>query len=57
LEKLKGREHSEDIDVNGKTILELILGKHGRKLWTGCVTQDRDQWRDIMKTVMNIWVP
>jgi hypothetical protein len=29
---LKGREHSEDLDVEGKIILELSLGKYGGKL-------------------------
>jgi hypothetical protein len=31
----KGRDHSEDIDVNERTILEWILGKQGGKVWTG----------------------
>jgi hypothetical protein len=29
LENLKGRDHSEDLGVDGKVILELILGKYG----------------------------
>jgi hypothetical protein len=36
LENLKGRDHSEDIGVNGK-MLEWIVGKEGEKLWTGCI--------------------
>jgi hypothetical protein len=27
----------EDIGVDGKIILEWILGKWGRKMWTGCI--------------------
>jgi hypothetical protein len=33
-ENLKGRGHSEDLDVNGK-ILERILGRQVGKVWTG----------------------
>jgi len=34
--KLKERDHSEDLGVDGMIILELILGKYGAKVWTGC---------------------
>jgi len=34
LENLKGRDHSEDICMVGKIILEWILEKLGGKLWT-----------------------
>jgi len=37
LKILKGREHSEDLGVDGMLILESILGKESRKLWTGCI--------------------
>jgi hypothetical protein len=38
LENLKVRDHSEDLGVDGKVILECILGKWGGgKLWTGCI--------------------
>jgi hypothetical protein len=36
LENLKGRDHLEDLGVDGK-ILEWILGKWGGKMWTGCI--------------------
>jgi hypothetical protein len=36
LENLKGREHSEDLGVDGM-MLECILGKYGRNVWTGCM--------------------
>jgi len=32
---LKGRDHLEDLGVDGKIILEWILGKQGGKVWTG----------------------
>jgi hypothetical protein len=35
LEKLKGRDCSEDIGIDGKIILEWILGKWGGMLWDG----------------------
>jgi hypothetical protein len=31
------RDHSEDKDVDGKIILECILGKYGNKVWSGCI--------------------
>jgi len=34
---LKVRDHWEDLGVDDKIILEWILGKEGRKAWTGCV--------------------
>jgi hypothetical protein len=33
-ENQKGRDHSKDIDVDWKAILEWILGKQGGKMWT-----------------------
>jgi hypothetical protein len=35
VENLKGRDHSEDLAVEGKIILGCILGKSGGKMWTG----------------------
>jgi hypothetical protein len=32
---LKGRDHSEYLGIDGKIILEWILGKKGGKVWTG----------------------
>jgi hypothetical protein len=37
LENLKGRNHSEDLDVDGGIILESVLGKWDRKVWIGCI--------------------
>jgi hypothetical protein len=31
-ENLKGRDNSENLDIDGRTILGLILGKYGRKV-------------------------
>jgi len=37
LENLKGRDHSEDLDIDGRIILERILGKYGGDVWTGFI--------------------
>jgi hypothetical protein len=34
-ENLKRRDHSEDLVVDGKIILEWILEKYGGKVWIG----------------------
>jgi hypothetical protein len=34
---MKGRGHSEDLDIDGKIILEWILGKWSAKVWTGSI--------------------
>jgi hypothetical protein len=31
------RDHSDDLGVDGKMIVELILRKYGGKLWIGCI--------------------
>jgi hypothetical protein len=37
LENLKGRDHADDLGVDGKIILEWILWKEGGTLWTGFI--------------------
>jgi hypothetical protein len=36
LENLKGRNHSQDLGVDGRIILDWIFGRQGGKVWTGC---------------------
>jgi hypothetical protein len=36
-ENLKGRVHSVNLGVDGKIILERILGKRGEKVCIGCI--------------------
>jgi hypothetical protein len=31
----KGRDHSDDVGVDGRIILEWIIGKQDGKVWTG----------------------
>jgi hypothetical protein len=55
---LMGRDHLEDLGVDGRIVLEWILG---RMLWEVVdwmhPTQDRDQWQAVVYTVMNLRVP
>jgi hypothetical protein len=37
LVNLKGRDHSEDLGIVEKIILESILGKWGGKVWNECI--------------------
>jgi len=36
-QNLKGRDHVEDLGVDGKIILERILWKYCEKTWTECI--------------------
>jgi hypothetical protein len=36
-ENLKGRDHAEDVEIDGRIISKLILGKQGGKAWTGFI--------------------
>jgi hypothetical protein len=45
----------EDLDIDGKIILEWIVGKEVVD-WM-YLPQDSDQWRGVVNTVMNLRVP
>jgi hypothetical protein len=53
-ESQKERDHWEDQDVGGWMDIREI-GWDGRD-WIE-LAQDRDQWRPLVNTVMNLWVP
>jgi hypothetical protein len=36
-ERVKGRDHAVDLVVDGRIILELILGEQGGEMWTGYI--------------------
>jgi hypothetical protein len=52
------RDHWEDQDIGGWTILKWILREKG---WDGVDwigrAQDRDQWKALVNTVLNLGVP
>jgi hypothetical protein len=37
LEDLKGKDQSEELDLDGRIILVWILGKYSGRVWTGFV--------------------
>jgi hypothetical protein len=58
-ENLQTRDHSEDLVVDERIILEWILGNYDGKVWTGCIwlriwTSGRGA---VVNTVMNLPVP
>jgi hypothetical protein len=52
-EILRGREHSEDLGIDGK----MDLNKTG---WEGMdwihLYQDKDQWWSLVNMLMNLWI-
>jgi hypothetical protein len=57
LESLKERDHSEDLGVDWRIILKCNLALIILEVvyWTH-LAQDRDQWRALVNTVMNLRV-
>jgi hypothetical protein len=55
---LKGRDHSEDLGVEATIILEWMLMGIGWKVMVWIyVVQDKNQWRSLVHTVINLRVP
>jgi hypothetical protein len=52
----KKRDHWEDQDVDGWTILKLILKRWDGMDWID-LAENRDQWRALVNAVMNLRVP
>jgi hypothetical protein len=55
-ESQKERDHWEDQGVGGWTILKWIVERWDGRDWIE-LAQDRDQWRALVNTVMNLRVP
>jgi hypothetical protein len=52
-------EDLQDLDVDGKIMLDWILQKWGGGEVVDCIhlTQDRVQWWAVVNTVMNLRIP
>jgi hypothetical protein len=55
-ESQKERDHWEDQDLGRWTILKWILERWNGMGWID-LAQDRDKWRALVNTVMNLRVP
>jgi hypothetical protein len=55
-ESQKERDHWEDQDVGGWAILKWILERWDGVDWID-IARDRDQWRALVNTVLNLRVP
>jgi hypothetical protein len=55
LESQKERDYWEDQDIGGWKILKWTLERDGMD-WID-LAQDRDKWRALVNTVMNLRVP
>jgi hypothetical protein len=53
VENLKGRDHSEDLSIDIRWILE----KQGGKMWIGFGGLRSDQWQPLVNTAMKLQVP
>ena len=55
---MRGRDHLGDQDVDGNIILRWIFRKWdvGGMKWIE-LAQDRDRWRTLVNSVMNLRVP
>jgi hypothetical protein len=58
LENVKGRDHLEDLGIDGKIDIRMDLREIG---WEGMdgmhLDQERDQWWALVNPVMNLLVP
>ena len=55
VENLKKEATWEDLGVNGK-ILKLIFNRRNRDMGWIDLAQNKDRWRALVNTIINIWV-
>jgi hypothetical protein len=56
-ENLKGRDHSEVLGIDGKIILEWILGEKCGRCGLIHTAHDRDRWQTLVSSVRNLRFP
>jgi hypothetical protein len=56
-ENLKGRNHSEDLGIDGRNIRMDLTGTEWEVVDWIHLAQDRDQWRALVNMVMNLQAP
>jgi hypothetical protein len=56
--KPEGRDHSEDLGTDGRIIFRVDLGEI---VWEDVdwihLAQETNQWRAVVNTVLELWVP
>ena len=55
--RLKEGDHLEDLGLEGRIILKLILKNTMWIMHWIDLTQDRVKWQAVVNVVMNLWVP
>jgi hypothetical protein len=55
--KPEGRNHLKDQGVDGRIILKWIFERLGGGVDWNDLAQDRDRWRAVVYTVMNLRIP
>jgi hypothetical protein len=55
-ESQKERDHWENQDVGGCTILKWIIERWDGRDWID-LARDKDKWRALLNTVMNLLIP
>jgi hypothetical protein len=55
--KTKGKKHLEELDVDGRIVLRLILIKRDGNLDWGDTARDENMYPTVVNAVMNLRVP
>jgi hypothetical protein len=55
-ESQRERDHWEDQDISGWTILKWLLERWNGVYWID-LAPDRDQWKAVVNTALNLRVP
>jgi len=55
--KTEGKDHLQDVGVDGRIICEKFLHRQDGRTCTGFVAQDRDKRWAVVNSVTNFWIP